>query len=88
VTGQYNLIFHFSDVTPRDIKMTINPLSNDGLLNAKQWALFIPLAVHFFSLATSDSLFTPLFQNQVRIGLNLHGKISNSPIHSFFALFS
>jgi hypothetical protein len=38
-----------------------------GCFNNRQWSLFVPLAVQFFSLATARTLFDPMFQSQVCI---------------------
>jgi hypothetical protein len=46
--------------------------NHDGLFSATQWSLLTPLALQFFSLATSGSFFALTFQKQVGARCNFY----------------
>jgi hypothetical protein len=63
------------------------PLRNKaGCFNNRQWCLFIPLAVKFFALAATRTLFDPLLQSQVCIHVFPHRQKFFKPTKMRFQL--
>jgi hypothetical protein len=63
------------------------PLRNKaGCFNNRQWTLFMPLAVKFFSLAAAHTLFDPLLQSQVCIHVSSNRQKFFQPILMRFQL--